>query len=629
VFKQITTIIYYFLAAYLISMAVTFFDVVLNVFIRPYNIRGLYDGLNFLAEDGVANFLLIIVSTLAVYVLVVLFGLIRKGQVKFGINQWPYVFGTSGAMIGIGILAVQLKFNVLGALFERGTLIVAAVLICAIPVVASVFIFIGKRIRVNFTGRAAKILYFGLAVIYTVLIFVGFSFDVKYGNVFREESEGGPNILVIVVDALRRDHVSYYGYDYTETPNIDEFASDSVVFTDAYTNAPWTIPSIYTMNTSRYPSVHGAEFTRRGNDKLAVMAELLRENGYDTEAYIANPVLDREIGFARGFDSYVKYEDFSPLMFIRRSTLYFLIESARVWKDQHSVADTTGWLTGVLCDRLRVKRNKPFFIYAHYLDPHQPLNPPLEYVTGDQSFVERAVVFMDRQKPDILEDDKDVATLLYRAEVEYIDYSLGKIFDVLAEEGLTENTLIIITADHGEEHFEHGRYGHGTTHYKEVMEIPLILHAPDVRPAVSDYPVSIVDIMPTIVNYVGVEVPGGSSGRDLFALIGSEPEGFSESALFFDNTGPTAPTLRSIYVKPYILIRSGENDYEYELVDVTVEIGRDDRVENPDAELFEEYKTVLDDRAAEVALEAVTIGKGEEVKIDDAHGQRLRDLGYF
>jgi arylsulfatase A-like enzyme len=179
-----------------------------------------------------------------------------------------------------------------------------------------------------------------------------------------------------------------------------------------------------------------------------------------------------------------------------------------------------------------------------------------------------------------------------------------------------------------EEYFEHGHYGHGETHYDEVLAIPMVIYAPDLAEGVCEYPVSLVDLMPTVLEYVGIEPPADIKGRDMLSLLGRNPETFGEGTIYAEGTISDLST-RSVYIYPYILIRNGEGPYEYEMVDVRLRGNSEDVVKNPDLNVFEKYRAILDDMAAASAAEAEAVEKGEAVHIDNATRKKLKNLGYF
>ncbi|MCP4231757.1 MAG: sulfatase, partial [bacterium] len=370
--------------------------------------------------------------------------------------------------------------------------------------------------------------------------------------------------MIISFDTLRRDHISYFADNGQLTPNLDEFAYDSIAFENAHTTSPWTVPSMYSMHTSSYPSVHGTDLGKRGNDNLKTTAELLRENGYTTEAYVTNYILRKELGFDKGFERYIEPEDIEYLSYFRRSTIYAFIIRLRYYEFSDK-RRYTEWLTNKLCRRLKTKNGQPFFIWAHYMDPHTPFSPPDKYIENIRKIPAFKPSLVSKWK--FNESEVRIASRLYKAEVSYIDDSFAQILQVLENERLFDNTLIIVTADHGEEFFEHGEFGHGKSHYNEVMAIPMIVHAPNTESKTTKYPVSLLDVMPTVLSYAGINVPPQAKGRDLLELTDKKPSVFDQEPVFYDQTRWDL-TMKSAHIYPYTLIRTGEDDFTYEFVDI-------------------------------------------------------------
>jgi arylsulfatase A-like enzyme len=628
--KKLRGIYNFFMIVYLLGVLLTLLDVLINLILHTRQVRSFINVLNFFAEDALANLLLILVVSVFMFAVLSFFNVIFKKVSTIPTNRWSYTFCISSVIVFVFILMVQLKYYYLGSLSGSKTKIVLAVLVLAVPVLSLIIILLSRAFLKYVTRKTFRVAGITASVLFGIFIALGYIVRIRESPKAEIEVNDKPNVLIIVIDALRRDHVSCYGYDFVETPNIDAFASRSVIYTDAYTNAPWTIPSMYTMLTSDYPTDHGngTGFTRDGKFQPSMLSEILRRNGYDTEAYIANSAIDPELGFGRGFSRYIMYEDIPLFSFLSRSTLYLLIETLRELKNLRGRTNATAWVTRTLCDRLTAKRDKPFFIWAHYFDPHQPLAPPSKYITGDWSYIEKTRDFIGRQEVYIEKADKDIAISLYRNEVEYVDDSLKKVFKTLKDEGLLKNTLVIIISDHGEEHFERTRYGHGMTHYDEVMAIPMIIYAPDVSPTVCDYPAAIIDVLPTVVNYVDVGSSAAFEGQDLLALLNNEPSDRAERYILFNNGGFKNRPLKSVYSKPYLFVRFGRNNYQYEIIDTTVEPYSDDILSDPSRELIEKYKEVLDERLSSVEKEEVS-GEGDEDRFDVPMRKRMKDLGYF
>jgi arylsulfatase A-like enzyme len=619
--------------AYLLGLLTALFDTVFNAFFLPFQIKGFGDGLNYFSQNVLVNTVFVLVCSIILSGLLIIGKSLVKRRPQFYALPWPFIFGASVSILIVFLVAIPVNIVKLPNFFDKKS-VVANVLFCsAIPFLTGFFTLIGVYLR-KYTARynlklAGVIVFFITAAV----VFAGFFFGGARSRPKTIAPENAPNVLIITIDALRRDYVSCYEGANAETPNIDEFADRALVFTNAHTNSPWTIPAMYTMLTSLYPSVHGANINRRGVGEVPTLAERLSGFGYNTEAYVANSILYGDLGFDRGFDRYVEVADLLPLLPLRRTTVYQLFKRLR---EKYILAvndNTTDWATDVLCKRLRAGRNRPFFIWVHYLDPHSPLIPPEEYVEGDEAFVENAMRF-GRTKTlgssdKVKAGDKDMALALYKAEVEYLDHRLSDVFDVLISENLAENTIVIITADHGEEFFEHGKYGHSKTHYNEVMAIPLIIRGPGIEPGVSDIPVSLLDVSPMVLGYVKAQPAPEAAGSDIIALArADEPGKYEKRPIFFDQT-EFAPDMKSIFIAPYTLTRTGDSVYKYRLIDVRKVTGPEDVVKNPDPEVFEYYKSILDEWAALTAEEAESFAAGRSISINGARRNRLKDLGYF
>jgi arylsulfatase A-like enzyme len=619
--------------AYLLGLSTALLDTVFNAFFLPFQINGIRDGLNYFSQNVVANTVFILLSSAVLTAFIVAVRLTTKRPTPFTRLPLPFIFGTSVSALVVFLVAVPVNIAKLPNFFDKKSIIANALFCAGIPLLAAIFTLLGVYIRKIAARYNLK--YAGITVLAVSAVIVIFGLF-PGGTLFRTKPAppaDAPNVLIITIDALRRDHLSCYEDAKAETPNVEEFAARSFVLSNAHTNSPWTIPAMYTMLSSRYPSVHGADIDRRGPDEIPMLAEHFAALGYDTEAYVANSILYGELGFGRGFSTYVEVADIRPLQVISRTTVYQLLKRIREKYILAAKDNTTDWATDTLCERLEAKRDRPFFIWVHYLDPHSPLIPPEEYVEGDDSFVEKAMRF-GRTKTlgssdKVKIDDKDLAVALYKAEVEYLDYRLKDVFESIKERKLTDNTLIIITADHGEEFFEHGKYGHAKTHFNEVMAIPLIIRGAGIEPGTSDIPVSLLDIASTVMAYANVDEAGETSGTDIIALVReAESQRYSSRPVFYDQT-ESAPDMKSVFIAPYTVRRTGNSAREYRMFDVRKITGPEDEVTDPDPEVFKRYKSILDEWTALTAGEAEGLADGRTVEVDPARRERLEDLGYF
>jgi arylsulfatase A-like enzyme len=361
-----------------------------------------------------------------------------------------------------------------------------------------------------------------------------------------------PNILFLTLDALRADHLSCYGYDKIQTPVIDRLADNGVLFSRTIAQAPWTLPSLASMFTSLYPTVHGAkklEFASlrvggkklsKVNDNVIWLSEILKHIGYSTRAFVNNQLISAKFGFDRGFDSYYN------LAHQQSGTFLW----SYIIADENSTGqNATVMLTQKVLAWLESTAEQPFFLWIHYLDPHLPyeryktynLKPEYNGKLKDDEFVRRLEVKSIRSgRYNLKSADKDYLKSVYDEEILLVDENIGLILNKLEKLNLLDDTLVIFTSDHGEEFWEHNNYEHGHSLYQEVVHIPLILQLPGVLPRGLRITrqVRAIDIMPTILEVLGIEHNLNIQGRSLLSLIrGEEAEdriAFSENLVSFE-----------------------------------------------------------------------------------------------
>lgn len=334
-----------------------------------------------------------------------------------------------------------------------------------------------------------------------------------------EGSSGASNVLFIVIDTLRADHLPLYGYEGISTPNLERLADDSIRFDQAFTNSSWTRPSFASILTGRLPSSHGVMAKSDAlPNALTTLPEALKSAGYSTGGFVTNFNVAPYFNFHQGFDEYVFLEpefvlgadDASAklllMQFIRQRIEKLRAAQGEVlpgtaYQDAATVnAALTSWI-----DR---QTQSPWFLFVGYMDPHDP------YFAHpyDGSGYARAA----HQHPDVSE--APALTELYDGEISYWDAEFGKLLDALQERGIYDDLTIVVTADHGEELADHGGFWHGTTLYDEQVRVPLLVKLPDARRGgtVVRHWVQSVDLMPTLLKELGIEVPEGVQGGNLF-----------------------------------------------------------------------------------------------------------------
>lgn len=308
-----------------------------------------------------------------------------------------------------------------------------------------------------------------------------------------------PNIIFIVIDALRADHLGCYGYPRPTSPVIDSLAASGALFETAITQAPWTKSSFSSFLTSLYPFQHGVEdWAAVMPDSIVTLPEVLSNHGYSTVCVINMLGMGGRFGVLRGFDE-VSESGKTP-------------RDARVATD-----DAIAYLRQV---------QGPFFMLLHYFDVHQPYAPKRDYVdivnidTDLDPFGNRGILARNK---DGLPPKKAIAKtkILYDGCIRYVDDSLARLFGILDEVGIADNTIIIVTADHGEAFWEHGVDTHGSTVYDEVLKVPLIIAWPgrfDTSRRVTSQ-VRLIDLFPTLLEMAGASYDGHMEGVSLLPYI--------------------------------------------------------------------------------------------------------------
>jgi len=298
-----------------------------------------------------------------------------------------------------------------------------------------------------------------------------------------------PNVLLITLDTTRADRLGCYGYPNGLTPTIDGIAGQGILFERAYSTVPLTLPAHSSMMTGLYPPEHGTRINGRNAlpETVQTLAEVMKEDGYRTGAFIAAFVLDRKFGISQGFETY--NDDMTGAEEIE--------EKLHVYRNGRLVVEAAKeWLKGLNGDR--------FFAWIHLYDPHRPYHAHRDRF-GDK--------YEDRP---------------YEAEIAYVDMQIALILDVLREEGLAENTVIAIVGDHGEGLGDHNEETHGFMVYSSTMQVPMILSYPGKLPENLriERPVSIVNVGPTLADIAGVKLskPLGRARSLAAAWTGGEME---------------------------------------------------------------------------------------------------------
>lgn len=308
-----------------------------------------------------------------------------------------------------------------------------------------------------------------------------------------------PNILLISIDSLRADHLHCYGYGRETSPAIDALARDGVRFRTVVSPTSWTLPAHVTLLSGLPPVHHGViDHDRRIAAETPLLAEILKGAGYATAGFAGGPYLHSSFGFARGFDH---YDDETVL-----EKPGYEIQKRNTSAESFGIART--WLEAWH----RERADQPFFVFLHLWDVHYDFRPPPPYDTMfDPDYRGRVTGFdfmgSPLVHPGMPRRDLEHIIALYDGEIRLTDEYIGKLVELLRGMDVLDDTLIIITSDHGEEFFEHGQKGHRNNLYDESLLVPLILHYPNGVPAgrVVDAQVRLMDVAPTVLALAGVE----------------------------------------------------------------------------------------------------------------------------
>jgi len=317
-----------------------------------------------------------------------------------------------------------------------------------------------------------------------------------------------PNIILISLDTTRADHLSCYGYDLPTSPKLDLLADESLLYTEAISSSSWTLPAHATLFTGKFVSSHGARYDPDGPLMLTdgidgpdswknyrarglspdetTLAAILRHAGYSTGAVVGGPWMKRVFGLHEGFD----YYDDSQITTVQGRAAHTITTSALKWVDEN--------------------RDRPFFLFLNYFDPHTPYAIHKEFnhlFLPPDADPNRLRGMDEEQRSEVLKG-------LYDAEIRYMDLFVGVLLDRLKELDLYDRTLIIVVADHGELLGEHGQRGHGGYLYQEELHVPVFAKYPfgEVPAGRTDTRIQLTDVMPMVLERLDISMPVGIQG---------------------------------------------------------------------------------------------------------------------
>jgi len=431
------------------------------------------------------------------------------------------------------------------------------------------------------------------------------------------QPEDPPSVIVIVIDTLRRDHMSLYGYPRNTTPGLERLGTESAVFERCLAPSSWTKPSTVSLLSGMYPARHKTDADRAASTEIEFLAEILHERGYQTAAFSGNPHVSPMSGLDQGFDAFAIGSETRAANY---PDIAEILAGARNWLDESS---------------------GPSFLYLHLMNVHGPYRAPESYQVQMDRTPRRPFEFRNPIWQAIMEHGRfeqrrrvtaahlnDLRTR-YDAAIAYTDAELTRFIDGLRNDRILDRTLLVITADHGEEIFEHKGFGHRRTLHSEVLDIPLLIRPPggsDGRRIQQS--VSLVDVPATVLDWVGA-LGGQTSFRDGISLAPSiESESEIAPRLLLAQLDDSAVG-RLIERWPYRLIQM---DLDYEGHENTVELFDLESDPNETTDLSRRHRgaveslTALDhDRMRELRSDAFDAPRAQ---IDEDTARRLDALGY-
>ena len=446
----------------------------------------------------------------------------------------------------------------------------------------------------------------------------------------------GNNVILISVDTLRADRLGAYGYSTAHTPHLDALAAAGFVFENAHTSSARTGPSHTTMLTGLHPHRHGAVSNgRRPSGGLRSLPRELARNGYTTGAVVSGWPLRADVsGLADYFDDYDNnFSDHALLPeTLTEVRLFNLIETlsghqARV----ESAADAT---TRRALDWLGRNAQRPFFLWIHYYDPHVPYDPPRQYERlharqGLGDFDRNWFRWQSEDRERLLGSPAEMQYMkqLYDGEISFTDAAIGELLDGLEAMGVAERTITLVTADHGETLDEHDLYfGHNDL-YETSLRVPLILKVPGEPSAPQRIaePVLTVDITPTLLDLLGLDIPEGLDGLSFAGYLGSSPPLVREPALSslldadLELYSVTRDTMKLIWTAPRWVDETQRQPGQQELYDLDSDPEELNDLADQHPELIEELKPFID-------LQRVS---HSPQSLSEEDREKLRSLGYL
>ena len=330
------------------------------------------------------------------------------------------------------------------------------------------------------------------------------------------------NIILITIDCLRADRFAIKGADPKIAPYLNHLANKGQFFINAFSNGPYTYASFPSILSGVYALIHGGGEVLDPNIKT--LAQFLSENGYFTVCINSNPYLSRKRNYDTGFDVFLDVAECS-----NKDNSFLILKKSKLWKNElfeGKLPYACGEQVNKTVDEilLQNEQKKSLFLWVHYMDLHVPFSPPMtileKFLTDDLIEKNKHLYGPGSLVKNFTIQDKDILFDIYNACLQYCDICIENLLEEVLGPKMIKNSLVIITSDHGEAFYEHGRFGHFHSLYDELLSVPLLVFDPGLRSGITiNQYVSLIDIPPTIADFIGVTHPEDWNGKSLLSFI--------------------------------------------------------------------------------------------------------------
>lgn len=585
-----------------------------------------------------------------------LFSLISRMQTRWpDLPRMKLIFGLLLTTFCVALLSIhyQKPYEVVYShvIFQIFTLFIASVacFLLSFPVTDLMKRFLSRRSSARYI--ALKI-FFSYMLFY-ILLFSSYWFLAEHRSrripvPGKLPGKDRPNVILIVLDTVRSDHLSCYGYNRKTSPQLDDFSQSSMKFENCYSTANWTVPGHASIFTGRYSISHGAHkaigdsllkderinpfFSFPLGNEEVTLAEVLHEQGYRTAAVVSNHTCVSGIfGLDQGFDYFYNSPPFryKPVTYTILMKSNLLQNRVRPYLSPFRIAKD---INDKVFRWINIHSDTPFFMFINYMDAHDPYIPPPEYQRMFPGKIERFHVdihLFGENHEEVSEEQIHHLESQYDGEIAYLDENLGELFVWLKSKGLYERSIIVITSDHGEYLGEKKLFGHSVGLYEPVLRVPLIIHAPgnidwDVD---THKPVQTIDIMPTILKILDIPIPGGVQGGALIQEIRHPIISEHYVGPNYKNTynGRFYERLTSLIEENYKFIFSESN--RHEMYDILKDSDEVNNLIEADKEKSNNLLTAIEDWKHSV--EVKDLDQESLPDLNEATLRDLRALGYI